>query len=262
MKLFMSGAVVMGVLGLSMSATASLGQSKSSASGRAVISQTGTYEVASLEGFGAPLTLAEEQLLMQGPLSQLETEIDSISPNDDLSSWTDDQIESTYSDQMNETREWMNRLIRNKNFLNEMTRHGVAAKGGGKGMSALSCMSLAIQGEAGAEPYAGKVAVGETIMARAKGNASRVCAVIFAKAQFESMTKRVPKPNADSVRAAKAVLQKGGACGYDHFLNKKLQRRLGRPIPKWVHNFERWGCASKTIGQHTFYSSCNCKRKK
>lgn len=209
---------------------------------------------------GEPLSMEEEQFLENSPFAELETVEDSMTASDDLSVWTDDQIENVYGDDLEFTRSILEEVTNNPFF--GMSRDFMANKNKKGQMSALSCMALAIQGEAGAEPYAGKVAVGETIMARAKGQASKVCSVIFAKAQFESMSKRVPKPNADSVRAAKAALAKGGKCGYDHFINKKLQRKLGRKIPQWVRNFEKWGCATKTIGQHTFYSSCNCKRKK
>lgn len=213
---------------------------------------------------GAPMSSREQISLQFGALENFETPEDDTDVRD-MESWTDDQIESFYEDQINTTREWLDRVTGRPEAANLLSEYQVAAAKGitkKSGMTALSCMAVAIHGEAAGEPYAGKVAVGETIMARAGGKSSRICAVIFAKAQFESMAKgRLPKANAESIKAAKATLAKGGRCGYDHFINKKLQVRMGRKIPKWVHNFEKWKCATKNVGQHTFYSSCNCKRK-
>ena len=45
-----------------------------------------------------------------------------------------------------------------------------------------------------------------------------------------------------TLRIAEAAIRRGGGCGFDHFLNKSLQRRLGRAIPSWARDFERRGC--------------------
>jgi Cell Wall Hydrolase len=130
-------------------------------------------------------------------------------------------------------------------------------------MSALSCLATAIEGEAGGEPLAGKRAVAQTIMDRAGGSAGRVCAVIFAAHQFESMDKRhLPAPSAECMQVAREALgsHEGKSCGFDYFIAKSLQRALHRQIPDWVRDFQRRGCLHKRIGEQDYYSSCNCKR--
>lgn len=179
--------------------------------------------------------------------------------NEDLKSWTDDQIENRFQDEIDLTYELMERAALDP--VDAIISGGQieAARGSG-GMSSLTCMAIAIQGEAGGESAAGKAAVAETIMSRAKGEASRVCSVVFARAQFEAMSKKAKKPSAETMRIAQDALKRGNKCGFDHFINKKLQLSLGRKIPTWVHEFERRGCRTQKIGLHTFYSSCNCKR--
>ncbi|HRO67261.1 MAG TPA: cell wall hydrolase [Pseudobdellovibrionaceae bacterium] len=258
---FVKHSLLCGVLCLSQTSYGALGHYEEEEAVAQGLSGPVEQEPTSL---GAPMTYREQISLQFGSLESFETAEDDADVAN-MDSWTDDQIESYYEEQLETTRDWLERATGRPEVLNLLNQYQVAAaKGKTKksGMTALSCMAVAIQGEAGGEPYAGKVAVGETIMARAGGKSSRVCAAIFAKAQFESMAKgRLPKANAESLKAAKATLAKGGKCGYDHFINKKLQVRMGRKIPQWVRNFEKWKCATKTVGQHTFYSSCNCKRK-
>lgn len=210
---------------------------------------------------GQPQTLQMEMVENSGPLANFETIEDILPEGASIDGWTDDQVENFYKDQLDFTNYWMDRVQESAQNLNYLGRYETAGKGGRAGLSAIACMSLAIQGEAGAEPMAGKLAVAETVMARAKGRADRVCSVVFAHAQFESLANgRRKSPNAECVRAAHATIKKGGKCGFDHFINKKLQRQMGRAIPRWVINFERKGCATKRVRAHTFYSSCNCKR--
>lgn len=137
---------------------------------------------------------------------------------------------------------------------------GAAKKKSGGGMSGMACLGLGIQGEAGGESLEGMIAVGRTLLNRAGGSMGRVCAALFARGQFESMQKRNRKVSGASMRAAQQAA-KLGSWPYDHFINKVLQRKMGRKIPKWVINFERRGCLIKNVGLHTFYASKNCKRK-
>jgi hypothetical protein len=222
------------------------------------------------QSIGEPVSLDLAVLENSGPFAKLRTKVDLANQNVDFSQWSDDQIEEFYRDSVNTTNRLLDEVARNPRLADAIGNYLVAEADAGASkpddksqMTSMSCMAAAIQGEAGAESMEGKLLVGETVMARAGGQAEKVCAVIFARAQFESMTKRVKAVNADSLKAAKMTLEKpAGQCGYDHFINKKLQRKLGRKIPKWVRNFEKWGCTTKEEGGHTFYKSCECKNKK
>ncbi len=213
------------------------------------------------ESVGSPNSLQVEFFENSGPLANLETITDILPDDEGIEGWSDAQVEEFYRDQLDFAQYWLDRVQESALNLNHIGEYQTAGSGGRAGLSAIACMSLVIQGEAGGEPMAGKIAVGETVMARAKGNPAKVCSVVFARGQFESMTKRKRKPSADCVRAAHTTIKKGGKCGYDYFLSKSLQRALGRRIPTWAISFERRGCASKKIGVHTFYSSCNCRRR-
>jgi hypothetical protein len=212
--------------------------------------------------FGEPETLGSLIYREEGPFGNLETPVDDLASEENIDMWTDAQIETHYRAAWELTNEILDQPA-TSGAAKRMGYYTAASLGntGRSGISAMTCMGVAIQGEAGGEPQSGKVAVGETIMARAKGIPSRICAVVFAGGQFESMLHRMRKVSADSLRAAHSTIsERPKTCGFDYFLNKGLQLRLKRSIPEWVHNFEREGCASKIEGQQTFYSSCNCRR--
>jgi hypothetical protein len=214
---------------------------------------------------GEPESERIRMMLSYGPLSRLSTGTGLLPEGQSFDQISDADLEAIYRQDLEFTEYWLNRTAADPEALNSIgesvyahdTRQGGVTQG--PKMTALSCMAVAIHGEAAGEPMAGKLAVGETIMVRAGGRADRVCSVVFARAQFETMTNRQGQVGADSLRAAEVSLQRGPGCGLDHFINKRLQLQLGRKIPTWVHNFERRGCLKREIGQHTFYSSCNCR---
>lgn len=197
-------------------------------------------------------------------LADLETAVDSLPTDVDPSTLTDEQLENYYDSELNFVESLLSEVRGRPEVVAQLgwvLEANAKKTGGRQGMSALTCMAVALEGEAGGEPAAGKAAVAETIMTRAGGNPSRVCSVVFARAQFEAMTKPKKKPSAETLRIARAAVNSGKKCGFDHFINKSLQLELGRKMPTWVYNFERRGCRSAKIGQHTFYSACSCKRK-
>jgi hypothetical protein len=215
------------------------------------------------QSLGEPESERIHMMLNYGPLANFSTGTGLPPAGQSFDQMSDAEIEELYRQDLAFTEHWLNQAAANPEALSYLGQsayaHNSDASPGGPRMSALSCMAVAIHGEAAGEPMAGKLAVGETIMVRAGGRPDRVCSVVFARAQFESMTKRQGQAGADSLRAAEISLQRGPGCGLDHFINKRLQLQLGRKIPKWVHNFENRGCMKREIGQHTFYSSCNCR---
>lgn len=210
---------------------------------------------------GEPESMDVGTLIGGQSLIDFETSEDGLLPGENFAVMTDEQLELHYSSAMRETNFWLDKVAADASKLEEMTSTMVAAKGTTKqsGMSAVTCMAAAIQGEAGGESSAGKAAVGAAIMSRAGGSPAHVCSAVFSRAQFESMRKRSRIVNADSLRAAKVAINSNGKCTYDHFINLNLQRQMGRKVPCWVKNFRAWHCPSKQIGGHTFFMSCGCQ---
>ena len=219
---------------------------------------------------GSPMK-PEAQALLDGALRDFETDAYEAREGDQ----TDEDIINSQEEAIRDTLDWLERSGRDSNELNTLselfteeqgTAYGImkrpVRRPGRPKMSGLTCLAVGIEGEAGGESEAGKRAVAITIMRRAKGNPGRVCAVIFASHQFESIGRRLPRPSASSMRVAMSVIKSGvgKTCTWDHFIAKSLQRRLGRKIPAWVRDFERRGCAHKRIGNQDYYASCNCKR--
>ncbi len=216
-------------------------------------------------GFGGPDSLAVSLSMENGPLATFETPDDNGNADVDLNGLTDDQVEALYNDDLQFTQDQLDKVVSGQESLDMLGTNQVASRkknAGHASMSALTCLAVAIQGEAGGESDLGKKAVANVVLARAGGSSGRVCGAVFARAQFESMDGRHrAKVSAASLRAAKQALSgKGGRCAYpgDHFINKNLQRKLGRPIPCWVRNFESWGCKGTKVGQQIFYNSCKC----
>lgn len=235
------------------------------------LAQLNSSDPEDIGSFGQPDSLAAQLLQESDALVNLITIEDTVPEGENIDNWTDEQVEAFYYDDLEFTNDWLDRVQQNSASLVDVgtsmeatiPRTKARKKSRRSGMSAMSCMAAAIQGEAGAESAAGKKLVGAAIMRRAGGSAARVCQVVFANSQFESMDgRRRRAPSAASIRAAKSALALGGKCTYDHFINKKLQRDLGRKIPQWVRNFERWGCRSTKIGGHHAYASCDCKRRR
>jgi len=213
------------------------------------------------ESIGAPPSM-ELEIILHDKLADFETPATLVAEDEDTEQWSDERFLEFYRDEIGATAFWIHRIASSPDAINQLGEEQIAAqrfKARPK-MSGVSCMAVAIQGEAGGESAAGKAAVAETIMSRAGGNPARVCAVVFAYAQFEAMTKRLLRPSAETLRIAQAAIRRGKGCGFDHFLNKSLQRSLGRAIPSWVRNLERRGCRHKKIGQQDYYSSCHCAR--
>lgn len=192
-----------------------------------------------------------------------ETDEDSTPNRESLTKWSDQKIERQFREEVDNVNYWLDQLAGSEDGVSRFARDVEAAqrtaKPGRTKMSGLTCLAIAIQGEAGGEPTAGKAAVAETIITRAGGNPARICSVVFAHAQFEAMTKRRRQPTAETMRVAQAAIKRPKACGFDHFINKSLQRKLGRKIPSWVTHYEKRGCRHAKIGLQDYYSSCNCK---
>ncbi len=210
---------------------------------------------------GEPETL--EMILFEDDNFGFETIEDSAPANEDISKWSERKIFRHYQQEIDQTNFWLDQVrkspqeIARLNHDVEIAKRSVRRRG--PRMSGLTCMAIAIQGEAGGEPAAGKAAVAQTIMTRAGGNPARICSVVFARAQFEAMAKRARQPSAETMKVAQAAIRRGKKCGFDHFINKRLQRSLGRRIPSWVFTFERRGCLHRRIGLQDYYSSCNCR---
>lgn len=227
-------------------------------------------------GFGVPTYVATEKidgtslgepetnesLILEDEISQhLVVEDDVFGQGEDFSQLSDKEIEDAYADDLESLNTAIDTFAQTGLLVPQETMLAAKTKKkGGGGMSGMSCLGLGIQGEAGGESHEGMVAVGRTLLRRAGGSIAKVCSALFARGQFESMQKRNRKVSAASLRAAQASVA-AGSWPYDHFINKVLQRRMGRKIPQWVRNFEKWGCLVKNVGAHTFYASKNCKRK-
>ena len=213
------------------------------------------------ESIGAPPS-DRFWLTLHDRLATFETPATPVPEDEDTERWSDEKLLGFFKDEIDATSLWLDKVAASPDAVKDLGGEQIAAKGfkARPKMSGVTCMAIAIQGEAGGEPAAGKAAVAQTIMSRAGGSPARVCAVVFAYGQFEAMRKRLPRPSAESLRVAQAAIRKGRGCGFDHFLNKSLQRSLGRAIPSWAVDFERRGCLHKKIGQQDYYSSCHCAR--
>ena len=211
---------------------------------------------------GEPETL--ETILFEDDNFAFETIDDSVPKKEDLSKWSDKKIFRHYQQEIDRTNFWLDQVRKSPQEITRLNHDVEVARRSFRPqrlrMSGLTCLAIAIQGEAGGEPAAGKAAVAQTIMTRAQGNPARVCSVIFARAQFEAMVKRARQPSAETMRVARSAIRSGKKCGFDHFINKRLQLALGRRIPSWVHTFERRGCYHRRIARQDYYSSCNCRR--
>jgi hypothetical protein len=236
----------------------------------------GSLGVTELRGTSLGEPEGAESLFRQDYIEQsFETGEDVLSADENIDDMSDEEIEQVYAEQWETVNAVMDEMEGEESILPRVnlammsaattkkitTKKKSSTKSKGSGMSGMACLGLGIQGEAGGESREGMVAVGRTLLNRAGGNLGRVCAALFAKAQFESMQKRSRKVSAASLRAAQQVA-KLGSWIYDHFLNKVLQRKLGRKIPTWAVKFERKGCSSKKVGGHTFYASKHCGRAK
>jgi hypothetical protein len=211
------------------------------------------------ESLGAPES--EDAVELEEQIAQYLQVDDKESSEKDFTQWSDAELEEVYSSEWDSINVALDTFSTLGVLENSQTSvMGAAKKKKSGGMSGMACLGLGIQGEAGGESLQGMIAVGRTILKRAGGSMGRVCAALFARSQFESMQKRNRKVSAASLRAAQQSA-KLGSWPYDHFINKVLQRKMGRKIPKWVVNFERRGCLVKNVGLHTFYASQNCKRK-
>lgn len=192
-----------------------------------------------------------------------ETDEDSTPNRESLTKWSDKKIERHFRDEVDNVNYWLDQLAASEDgvsrFQKDVEAAQRSARPGRTKMSGLTCLAIAIQGEAGGEPAAGKAAVAETILTRAGGNPARICSVVFAHAQFEAMTKRARQPSAETMRVAQAAIKNPKSCGFDHFINKRLQLSLGRKIPSWVISYQKRGCRHAKIGQQDYYSSCSCK---
>lgn len=220
-----------------------------------------SLQVSSLEdgqSLGDPQT-EDTQHIENEIAERLVLKEDTFSNTEDFSHLNDQELEEAYGDEWNSLNDAIDSFATTGVFAPQETSIMGAAKRGG-GMSGMSCLGLGIQGEAGGESMEGMIAVGRTLLRRAGGNMGKVCSALFARGQFESMMKRPRKVSAASLRAAQQSA-KLGSWPYDHFINKVLQRKLGRKIPAWVIKFEKRGCLVKNVGLHTFYASQNCKRK-
>jgi len=218
---------------------------------------------------GAPMAEAQaEKTEMPSGVSisspEFETAIDTAPAGSDLSKWSDREIFSHYQSEIDNINFWLDEIERSELALLRLHQDMAAFQKGiwispRVRMSGLTCLAIAIENEAGGEPAAGKAATAETIITRARGNPSRICSVVFARGQYEGMKRRARQPTAETMRIAHAAIQHPKACGFDHFINKALQLKLGRRIPAWVFAFERRGCRHAKIGKHDYYSSCDCK---
>ena len=112
--------------------------------------------------------------------------------------------------------------------------------------------------EAGNQPAAGKLAALFTAINRAKRSGRSVADEINAPGQYEGVDTGVgakfdpssPEYQSvmnDVVAPAFAGQVEDPTGGMTHFINKDLQRKLGRSIPKWAEN------EGLQIGAHTFY---------
>lgn len=208
------------------------------------------------QSLGEPET-TESQAIEEQILHSLTVREELDAEPQDFSQLTDEELEAIYREEWEELNSALDVFALTGIITAESVMGAAKSKKGG--MSGMSCLGLGIQGEAGGESSAGMVAVGRTLLRRAGGNINKVCSALFARGQFESMQKRNRQVSAASMRAAQESV-KQGSWPYDHFINKRLQLRLGRKIPAWVRTFERKGCLTKNVGEHTFYASKNCKR--
>lgn len=212
--------------------------------------------------FGEPESL-EMILFHENNNLDFETDEDSTPNGENLKNWSDAKIQSHFQQEVDNVNFWMDELARSDQGASRFAHDVEAAQRtsipGRTKMSGLTCLAIAVEGEAGGEPAAGKAAVAQTIMTRAGGNPARVCSVVFAHAQFEAMTKRPRQPSADTMRAAQAAINNHRSCGFDHFINRSLQLSLHRKIPSWVSYYQKHGCRHAKIGEQDYYSSCDCK---
>lgn len=215
-----------------------------------------TTEFVQVQSLGEPET--QESLALEDQIAEhLSVREETVEEMEDFSSLTDKDLESMYGEDWKHLNQALDEFSVSGMFVKESVMG--AAKSKKRGMSGMSCLGLGIQGEAGGESSEGMIAVGRTLLRRADGNIGKVCSALFARGQFESMQKRNRAVSSASLRAAQQAI-KLGSWPYDHFINKRLQLRLGRKIPQWVRNFERHGCLVKNVGEHTFYASKSCKR--
>ncbi|MDA8235218.1 MAG: spore cortex-lytic enzyme [Clostridia bacterium] len=122
------------------------------------------------------------------------------------------------------------------------TSRGVSNRGD------ITLLARVIQGEAGAEPYIGKVAVGAVILNRTESGKfpDSLNGVIFQPLAFESVSNGLVwrhTPSADSLKAAQDAIN-----GYDPTQGALFFWNPAKPVSRWI-----WSRTISTrIGKHVF----------